>query len=184
MNFEEKVFIAKDGREILLRNAREDDAAALIDYLKIVSKETRFLARNHDEIDRVYPLEEEQKFVRAMEKNPRALMICAFVDGELAGNVGLAGLGNNERCAHRCKVMIGLRKKYWGIGIGKMLFANILEQAKLVGYEIAELSVVVGNDRALSLYESFGFKIYGTQRRSMKYLDGTYADEYLMQKDL
>ena len=41
-----------DGKEILLRSAREnaDDANMLIDYLKTVTGETRFLIREPDEV--------------------------------------------------------------------------------------------------------------------------------------
>lgn len=60
----------------------------------------------------------------------------------------------------------------------------VLEAAKECGYEQAELEVVSTNTKAIRLYESEGFTIYGTRPHGMKYQDGTYADEYLMKKDL
>ena len=45
-----KIIKDKKGREIILRNAVEDDAEKLIDYLKITAAETPFLIREPDEI--------------------------------------------------------------------------------------------------------------------------------------
>ena len=36
------------------------------------------------------------------------------------------------------------------------------------------------NDRALKMYQNFGFEIIGTKENALRYQDGTYADEYLM----
>ncbi len=47
-----------------------------------------------------------------------------------------------------------------------------------------ELDVVKDNERALTMYQSFGFEIVGTMPRALKYPDGTYADEYLMVKTI
>lgn len=44
----------------------------------------------------------------------------------------------------------------------------------------AELEVVVSNERAIKLYKSLGFEIYGTLKNNMKYKDGTYVDAYIM----
>ena len=45
-----KIIKDKKGREIILRNAVEDDAEKLIDHLKITAAETPFLIREPDEI--------------------------------------------------------------------------------------------------------------------------------------
>lgn len=47
-----------------------------------------------------------------------------------------------------------------------------------------ELDVVKNNERALKMYQNFGFEIIGTKEMALKYQDGTYADEYLMVKKL
>jgi len=48
------------------------------------------------------------------------------------------------------------------------------------GVEQLELEVVTQNSRAISMYKSFGFEIYGTKKHALKYENGTYADEYFM----
>ena len=70
------------------------------------------------------------------------------------------------------------------MGLGRQMLSLLLEQAKKCGYEQAELEVSAGNKNAIALYESMGFTIYGTLKRAMKYQDGSYADDYLMVRDL
>lgn len=43
-----------------------------------------------------------------------------------------------------------------------------------------ELNVVADNKRAITMYESFGFRVAGTIPKAMKYKDGTFADELFM----
>lgn len=64
------------------------------------------------------------------------------------------------------------------------MLAAVLDMAKECGYEQAELEVVTTNTVAIHLYQSLGFEIYGEQLHSMKYKDGSYADEYMMMKKL
>ena len=47
MKFNSMYFKDKIGREVILRNAEESDAVALIDYLKITTNETFFLLKRY-----------------------------------------------------------------------------------------------------------------------------------------
>jgi ribosomal protein S18 acetylase RimI-like enzyme len=49
-----------------------------------------------------------------------------------------------------------------GKGVGKTLFVNGLDAAKAKGYVQADLLVTLGNDRAIALYRSCGFKEVGS----------------------
>jgi len=93
-------------------------------------------------------------------------------------------LGNYERYAHRCSVAIALYQKYCGLGIGREMLKTVLTVAKQCGYEQAELEVVSTNTPAIRLYESLGFEIWGTQPHSVRYRDGSYADDHFMVKRL
>ncbi|MDO4483243.1 MAG: hypothetical protein Q4C54_02060 [Clostridia bacterium] len=44
--------------------------------------------------------------------------------------------------------------------------------------------MVEGNDRAISLYKSFGFVETGRILKANKYDDGTYSDDIFMMKKL
>ena len=159
-----------DGKEILLRSANEnaDDANMLIDYLKTVTGETRFLMCESDEVK--YTTEGELSFIKEHNESENGLLILAFVDGEYAG----------RRAKHRAGIGIALFQKYTGFGLGRLLLEILLRKIKEQGYEQAELTVVEGNDRAYHLYESLGFKECGRVPNANKYDDGTYSDDILM----
>lgn len=182
MILEPKQIYTKDKREVILRNANESDAAALLHYLKTTAAETRFLMREPEEI--TLSLEQQEAFLRGKEEAERELMLIAELDGEHVGNCSVSSLGNYERYRHRCSVAIALYQKYCGLGIGKQMLQTVLDVAKTCGYEQAELEVVTTNEAAIRLYQSLGFEIYGELKHSMKYKDGSYADEYLMRKVL
>ena len=59
-----------------------------------------------------------------------------------------------------------------------------LERAKEAGYEQAELEVIAGNERAISLYKQLWFEEFGVFPDNIKYKDGSYADAVWMMKKL
>ena len=171
-----------DGRVCILRSAEEQDAPELLAYLKEVARETPYLVSEPEEI--TLTMEQEKDFIRHQAEDERAALLMAEIDGTHIGNCSMNPVGSNIRYRHRCSVAIALYRQYCGRGIGKMILRELLALASSCGYEQAELEVVTANERAVHLYESLGFETYGMQKHSMKYKDGSYADEYLMMKKL
>ena len=172
----------KLGREIVLRSAGEEDAQTLIDYLRVTSAESPYLIREPEEV--TLTPEQERAFIRSVQDSDRELMLLAFLDGAHAGNCSLMSTGSFSRYRHRCSVAIALYKEYWGCGIGRLMMETLLNEAKKLGYEQAELEVVATNEPAVALYKTLGFEVYGRLPNNMKYQDGTYADMYWMMKKL
>ncbi|MBQ2884644.1 MAG: GNAT family N-acetyltransferase, partial [Alphaproteobacteria bacterium] len=81
-------------------------------------------------------------------------------------------------------VAIALYQEYCGCGIGKAMMQTVLDVAKNLGYEQAELEVISDNKNAIAMYESLGFEKYGTFPNNMKYPDGSYAAADWMMKRL
>lgn len=180
MIFVERTLTLKDGRTCTLRPTAPDDAADMIDYLKQTAAETPFLLRNPDEV--TYTLEAEQEILGRLLADNRAVMMLALVDGEVAGNCSLTGLGDKRRLLHRSSLAIALKKAYWGLGIGTAMIGYLSELAEQIGYEQIELEVVAGNEQALRLYSKCGFTQTGRHLRALKYDDGSYRDELIMSK--
>ena len=172
----------KEGNEIELRSARISDAQDLIDYLKITTGETPYLIREPDEV--TLTIGQEEAFIRSNIEAGRELLLLAFANGKHIGNCSLMSIGSYRRYAHRCEVAIALYQDFWGKGIGKIMLETVLQIAKDVGYEQAELEVMSQNKQAISLYEKIGFKAYGTFPNNMKYQDGSYDDALWMMKPL
>ena len=172
-----------NGQSLVLRSAEIKDAAMLLPYLKRVCGETRFLLREADECKEM-TLEQEEEFIRYHINSEKACLVLAELDGEYIGNASFDVAGGSRRNAHRADIGIALYLDYTGMGIGKLLFALILETIEKCGFESAELTVVEGNDRAIHMYESFGFAEVGRIPKANKYDDGTYADDIHMFKSL
>ncbi len=172
-----------NGHALVFRNAETGDAEMLLPYLKRVCGETRFLSREADECKDL-TVEQEKAFVSSHTESDHACLILAELDGEYIGNASFDTAGGSRRNAHRADIGIALYLDYTGMGVGKKLFSLIMETIKKCGFEAAELTVVEGNDRAIHLYESFGFTETGRIPRANKYDDGTYADDIFMVKAL
>lgn len=172
----------KLGRTVVLRNAEPSDAEDLIKYLKTTTEETPFLIREPDEV--TLTAEQEANFINLNINDEKRLMLIATVDGKHIGNCSLAPIGSFRRYAHRCDVAIALYQEYCSTGIGNQMLSKILEIAKSLGYEQAELEVVSENKNAIALYEKLGFVKYGTLPDNMKYADGSYTSTDWMMKKL
>ena len=77
-----------------------------------------------------------------------------------------------------------LLKEFCDLGIGGKMMEECLKWCKERNVEQVELDVVANNERAIKMYQGFGFTIVGTIPHSLRYSDGSYADEYLMVKSL
>ena len=150
----------------------------LIDYLKTVTGETRFLMSEPDEIQ--YTRKEEEQFIDKHNKANDALLILAFVDGEYAGNCYFESKAGGRRSRHRAGIGIALFQKYTGFGLGRLMLNRLLTEIKNLEFEQAELTVAGSNKRAYHLYESLGFKECGRIPNANKYDDGTYDEDILM----
>ena len=75
---------------------------------------------------------------------------------------------------------IAVKSTSRGKGIGRFLFAPLLAKAKEAGAKLVTLEVKTTNTAAISLYESFGFKVAGVRKR---YYNNLY-DAYVMWLDL
>ena len=182
MEFGEISIKDKLGRTVILRNARTEDSADLIKYLRTTSAETPYLIREPEEI--TITEEKEKQFIQAKIDAERELMLVAFIDGKHIGNCSLMSIAPYKRYCHRCDVAIALYKEYCGCGIGKAMLQTVLDVAKSIDYEQAELEVMAENKDAIAMYEKLGFEKFGTFPDNMKYADGSYMDAYWMMKKL
>ena len=172
-----------NGHSLVFRSAEKEDAEMLLPYLKRVCGETRFLLREADEYKDM-TIEQEEAFINSHVENEKACLILAELDGEYVGNASFDVAGGSRRNSHRADIGIALYLDYTGMGIGKRLFALILETIEKCGFETAELTVVEGNNRAIHMYKTFGFMEVGRIPKANKYDDGTYAADIHMVKSL
>ncbi len=73
-----------------------------------------------------------------------------------------------ERMKHNGTLGISVRKKYWGMGLGNEAMSYLIEWAKCNGIT-KKISLLVreDNDRAIKLYENFGFEKEGLLKKDI-----------------
>ncbi len=163
----------------VIERARAEDAAELLDYLKIVGGETDNLSFDAEGVP--FGLEAEQAYLRAQYESADNVQYLAKVDGEI---IGVASLNRKpRRMSHRGELGISLKKAWWGCGAASALMEAILAFAKENGFEQLNLEVRSDNARAIRLYEKFGFRKLCTFPDFFK-LNGEYIDFDLMNLEL
>lgn len=182
MKFEEKEITLKDGRKCILKPTSPEYAAEMIEYMKKTAEETEYLLRYPDEIN--YTIEAEEDILGRLLEDPYSIMMVPIVDGKVAGNGSITGIGTKRKIQHRCSLAIALYKEYWGLGIGQAMIGYMAELAGQIGWHQVDLEVAAENERAIQLYRKCGFIESGRRHNALRFDDGTCHDEILMYMSL
>lgn len=174
--------ITIDGRALTLRSPGGADGAAMLDYFRTISGETEYMSSYLDEI--TYTAEDEAKLMEERLASPDVVMIAAFVGDRVEGAVTLAAVGPKSKMRHRTNLGIALRQEVCGMGLGRFLMEEAEHYAREMRFDQIELGVFSDNARALRLYKTMGYAVYGTIPRAFRLRDGSYRDEILMVKTL
>lgn len=158
MKYNQKI-LAKNGKEVLLRNGVATDGSAVLENFNLTHEETDYLLSYPDENQ--FDAEQESSFLESKTESPREIELVALIDGKVIGTAGIEAIGTNYKVAHRAEFGISMLKEYWGLGIGRALLEACIRCAADAGYVQLELSVVADNERAIAMYQKAGFVEYG-----------------------
>lgn len=167
----------KDGREMTIRPAEESDAEAMIDYLNHVGGESDFLTFGENGCR--FDLEQEKQFIRDVRGQPNSAFFVGWIGSELACSANLMA-ESKERLAHNCELGISVRKKYWHFGAASALLTELIGFAEAnQTLKTIHLDVYANNERAIRLYERFGFRQAGRLKNYFQ-VGGSYYDDVIM----
>jgi len=167
----------KNGMSLLIRKARKEDAAELIDYVNTVSGESDNLLFGINEFEMT--VEQEEKFIENLDNSHTSALLVGIVDGRIIC-VGNVTSPKRERIAHKGGLGMSVLKAFWGLGVGAHLMGALIDFAKNTGkIEIIHLKVKADNARAIALYTKMGFKEIGILPMDMK-IGGQYYDTIIM----
>lgn len=175
-------YVLKNGKVVTIRKPVVEDAEELISVISTADKETLFLARNPGEFHST--LEEEQNFIAGILNSTSRTWFVAEIDGKVVGQCSVGLVNEYQRYRHRAGVAFVLLIEYSNMGIGGKMMQECLKWCKDNNVTQVELDVVKNNDRALKMYQDFGFEIVGTMPNALRYPDGNWVDEYNMVKFL
>jgi putative acetyltransferase len=112
------------------------------------------------------------------QRGPGDLLLGAFIDARLVGSAGLRR--RHGRRSHAAEIGMGVADDMAGRGIGTAMLEALIDAAdKWLAIERIELTVYTDNERAIRLYERYGFKCEGTFR-AFAFRDGDYVDAVAM----
>ena len=166
--------------DILYREADKSDAAQLLCHLKCVGSETDNLSFDGSTFS--ISEEKEAKFIERFKNSKNDIMLVALDGDKVVGNA-IVERNKVLRYKHRAEISITVLKDYWGGGIGSRLMQMMVDFAEKTGVEILYLEARADNQRALSLYEKYGFEPIGTYENFFKIGD-SYFDAVLMNKKI
>ena len=116
--------------------------------------------------------DQELKTLPGKYAPPEGRLLLAYSDGELAGCIALRKL-DNRTCEMK---RLFVRPSFRGKGYGRIMIENLIEEARVIGYERMWLDSLPGKmDAAIALYKELGFKeiaaYYDNPLESVVYLE-------------
>ena len=164
--------------DIIIKEARTEDAVKLIEYTKIVGAQTDNLSFGKEGAGDTPEVEE---FIKRISSDSKSVMYFAWKNDDIVGCANISGM--KRRMSHRANFAISVAKSEWGSGIGSALLEKCISFAKDNEIEIINLDTRSDNFRAISLYKKFGFIKIG-QMPAFSKINGEYIDADLMYLDL
>ena len=164
--------------ELLIREAETQDALDLIALLDQIGHESSFTSLDENGI--AISESEMELFIDQQAQSDNQIILLAFLNDELVGVVNITA-DQRPRVRHIGDVFLGIKKAYWGNGLGSILMEEAIEWAQSSGsIRRLQLTVQKRNTAAVHLYEKMGFIIEGLQERGAYIEGGEFLDVYLM----
>ena len=163
---------------IIIKEAKPEDAAKLIEYTKIVGAQTDNLSFGREGAG---DTPEVVEFIKRIRSDSKSVMYFAWKNDGIVGCTNISDM--KRRMSHRANFAISVVKSEWGSGIGSTLLEKCISFAKDNGIEIINLDTRSDNFRVIHLYKKFGFVKIGRMPAFSK-INGEYIDADLMYLDL
>ncbi len=175
----EKNFVLKNGRKLVLRTAMVKDAGQIVQLMRDVIKEGPFTLQEPDEYNAT--AKTEAKKIKRFKDSTGKIYLVAEINKIVAGYISFDNW-DTRRTSHTGLFSVFIRKRFRGMGIGKILVQGMLDWAKEspVNKKIS-LYVFSTNKGAIALYKKLGFKVEGLFKRDM-IIDGKFVDSVAMYK--
>ena len=180
MIYAPKEFTLKNGLKVVVRSPEKEDAFDLIKQIISVAGSTDFLLSAPSDFQSYLDdIKKEEDFIEWSKTDSGYwLIVCA--NNQIVANCSLR-FNKHEKDKHRGTIGIAVIKDYQSMGIGSLLFDEMIKIAKQTpGIEQIELDVVDNNEKGLRLYKSKGFVETGKIPHQLKLKDGTYLNGLTM----
>ena len=163
---------------IRLANASDAESIMNIDNeITLSETTTKFFISSPNELTNNVN-EVKEKIEKSLEKNN--LFLVYEAEGKVVGFLAFKRY-EYDRLKHAGAMGMGIKEEFTNQGIGSQLIRFLIDWAKQQeNLEKICLGVVSVNERAINVYQRFGFVEEGRQKNQIKYEDGTYSDDIMM----
>jgi putative acetyltransferase len=170
-------FMARDGREVILRAPKWGDLDDMLDFINSLVDEAAMIAANQKQT-RESEIDWLARKLTSLEKD-RIIHVVAEVEGRMVGSCEVEP--RPGRFSHVGVLGVSVKDGYREVGIGQRLMKEAERQAPQMGLESIMLEVFATNDRAIHVYEKMGYRRIGAIPGGVKYR-GEYVDAVSMYK--
>jgi RimJ/RimL family protein N-acetyltransferase len=160
-----------------IRSAIEKDAKSLSEVRVQIDGETENLDREQGEayIDEAG----FKQIIKEDSERINHLFLVAEVNDRIIGFSRCEG-NPLKRTSHKVEFGVCVLKEYWGFGIGKKFLEECIQWADNNGIKKISLNVLETNEKAVKLYQKYGFEVEGTLKKDKLLSDGKYYNTVLM----
>lgn len=182
MKFRDKNFKLKNGKEILVRQAKIQDAENLIQVVKSYISDSGHILLTDKEFNPT--ITQEEKWIQSFIDAPNSLLLVAIYDNKIIGNIDLTA-SKREKLNHTAIVGLGIIKEWQGAGVGTVLLESVIDWSKKNSTLIKIwLEVFANNQSGIALYKKVGFKEDGRQSKFIKTAENQFVDNIFMSLDI
>jgi RimJ/RimL family protein N-acetyltransferase len=149
-----------------IREARLDDAEAIIAHSKAIADEPNNMTTYASAAEFTYTPESERELIQQTLDAPNAQWLVAESAGEIVANCRCLG---GKRCYFGTVTLgISVAQAWRGRGVGTAVMQHLIGWASTTpGIHRLDLDVVTTNAHAIHIYEKLGFQREGIRRRAM-----------------
>jgi len=125
-----------------------------------VGETTRVLLRRVPDRVIVNKNTTEKEHIKKVKSSETSNYFVVMKNSKIIGCIGFNG-NTARKMKHYGTIGISVLKEYWGRGIATTLLEKLISWSKEKGIKKINLDVFENNERAIKLYEKFGFKLEG-----------------------
>ena len=159
MKIQPVTYFTKDGKEVIIREATEDDALSLIELKKSYIKNTTSIPLYDFEYKN--NIQMERDWIRRFISEANSLLLVAENGNRLIGNIDLNG-NQRKKLFHTGMIGMGIAYEWQNRKIGSFLMESVMKWAKNKSpLRVVWLEVYSTNTGGIKLYQKFGFEQCG-----------------------
>ena len=167
----------KDGKEVVFREASQEDAEKMIKFYNEVGGETDFLSFGKNEF--IKEISAYKTNIDGVKGEVNSIIVLVTAEDQI---IAIASIHSNQkaRTKHVGTLGIVIGKQYWGLGLGRKLMDYLIEWSKSNGVT-KKISLITNenNNIAIGLYKQIGFGVEGLIRND-NYINGVFNNTIIM----